>query len=144
MTWDDEPDEADLAAALERNRNWVSPSELSALGLERATGFRTTDGKPETPLDQAMRMMREASPMAAMTLIKLAQRGDSETVRLRASVEILNRAAVTGGGEDGGDPWDGVYTAALVDASPAAIQTKNELEARGISPQGIEDKDLPQ
>jgi hypothetical protein len=145
MDWDDEPNEKDLQAALERNRNWVSPEELAALGLERATGFRTPDGGPESPVDQATRIMRENAPLAAMTLVKLAKRGDSETVRLRASVEILNRAAATGGGEDGGDPWDGVYNAVLTDTqnAEAARTTKDELEAKGVTPQGIEDKDLP-
>jgi hypothetical protein len=139
MDWDDVPSEDELARANERNKAWVSPSELAALGLERATGFKSVNGEAESPVDQAARMMRENAPLAAMTLIKLAQRGDSETVRLRASVEILNRANETKGGEDNRNPWDSVYDAVMVNAQ----DTKTELEARGIQPQGIEDKDLP-
>jgi len=140
MDWDDEPSEAEFNAALERNKAWVSERELAALGLERASGFKTDTGKPESPVDQAARMMRENAPLAAMTLIKLAQRGDSETVRLRASVEILNRAASSAGGENGGNPWDDVYDKVMVSQ---VEETKAELEARGVAPQGIEDKDLP-
>jgi hypothetical protein len=139
--WDeDEPSEEEFQQRLERNKAWVTPSELAALGLERASGFKTDTGGPESPVDQAARMMRENAPLAAMTLVKLAQKGDSETVRLRASVEILNRADASKGGENGGNPWDDVYGAVMVDK---AAQTKQELEALGVVPASIEDKDLP-
>jgi hypothetical protein len=139
--WDEEePSDEEFQARLERNKAWVTPSELAALGLERASGFKTDNGGPESPVDQAARMMRENAPLAAMTLIKLAQKGDSETVRLRASVEILNRADAAGQGQNGGNPWDGVYEAVMV---TKVQETKEELESKGVQPASIEDKDLP-
>jgi hypothetical protein len=102
--------DADYERALARQKAWVSEDELAALGLERATGFKSADnGKPESPVEQANRMMRENAPMAAASLIKLAQNGDSETVRLRASIEILNRATAQGAASDGREPWADVY-----------------------------------
>lgn len=102
-------DEADIKAALERRRSWVTDDDIKALGLERATGLTTSDGSQESHLDQANRMLREAAPMAASSLVRLAQHGESETVRLRASIEILNRASAQGGGADGREPWAEVY-----------------------------------
>jgi hypothetical protein len=106
-------DEADYQQALQRQKAWVSDSELAALGLERATGFKTPDGGAESPVEQANRMMREAAPMAASSLVKLAQHGESETVRLRASIEILNRAQAQGTVGDGREPWAEVYEKVL-------------------------------
>src|SRR5690349_3229802 len=98
----------DYLEAVARRKAWVTDNDLKALGLERATGFKTDDG-PESPVEQANRMMRENAPMAAMSLIRLAQNAEAETVRLRASVEILNRATAQGTGADGREPWADVY-----------------------------------
>ena len=102
-------DEADVKAAMERRNAWLTEGDLAALGLERATGVRSADGQPETHVQQAQRMIRENAPMAAGTLVRLAQYGESETVRLRASIEILNRAEQVGSGADGREPWADVY-----------------------------------
>jgi hypothetical protein len=104
-------DEVDIQAAMERRRAWVTDDDLKALGLERATGFgqdMNTAG-PESHLDQAKRMLREAAPMAAASLVRLAQHGESETVRLRAATEILNRVEQQGAKSDGREPWAEVY-----------------------------------
>src|SRR5690349_18291790 len=101
-------EEADYQKALERQRAWVSDAELAALGLERATGIKSSSG-PEGHVEQANRMLREAAPMAAASLVKLAQSGESETVRLRASIEILNRVNAQGTAGDGREPWADVY-----------------------------------
>jgi hypothetical protein len=103
-------DEVDIAAAMERRRAWVTDDDMKALGLERATGLKAVDDSgPESHLDQAKRMLREAAPMAAASLVRLAQNGESETVRLRASVEILNRVEQQGSAKDGREPWAEVY-----------------------------------
>jgi len=101
-------EEADLQKALQAQRAWVSDAELAGLGLERATGIKSNDG-PESHVEQANRMLREAAPMAAASLVKLAQNGESETVRLRASIEILNRVNAQGAAADGREPWADVY-----------------------------------
>jgi hypothetical protein len=102
-------DEVSYQKALERRNAWVSESELAALGLERATGFKSADAKPESHVEQANRMIREAAPMAAASLVKLAQNGETEQIRLKASIEILNRAAAQGTASDGREPWADVY-----------------------------------
>jgi hypothetical protein len=89
---------------------WVTEAELAALGLDRATGIRTADGGAEGYVDQANRMIREGAPMAAASLVRLAQYSESDTIRLRAAVEILNRATVQGASSvDGREPWAAVY-----------------------------------
>jgi len=110
--------EVDIAAAMAKRRAWVTDSDLKALGLERATGFGQSDGAtgPESHVDQAKRILRENAPMAASSLVRLAQYGESETVRLRASVEILNRVEASGGGADGREPWAEVYDQILTTA----------------------------
>jgi hypothetical protein len=105
----------DYKKALDRQKAWVSDDELASLHLERRTGFGTIDGKPESPTDQAVRIMRENAPAAAQTLVKLALNGETEQVRLKASVEILNRAAAAGTGSDGRDPWANLYEDTLVE-----------------------------
>lgn len=105
---DDELD-ADYREALDRQRSWVSDRELAALGLERASGFKSVNGGPESHVEQANRMMREAAPMAAATLVRLAQNGETEQVRLKAAIEILNRVNAQGAGDDGREPWAEVY-----------------------------------
>jgi hypothetical protein len=107
MDFDDEPD--GYIEKMHERRSWVTSNDLAALGLERATGIGTMDGKQESPVEQANRMMRDAAPMAAASLVKLAQHGEAETVRLRASIEILNRASAQGTGGDGREPWADVY-----------------------------------
>jgi len=109
MAWDED---ADYQKALERQKAWVTEAELQALGLERATGIKSKDG-PESHVEQANRMLREAAPMAAASLVKLAQSGESETVRLRASIEILNRVQAQGASADGREPWAEVYDSVL-------------------------------
>src|SRR4051812_15095636 len=99
----------DYQEALARRRAFVTDSDLAALGLERSTGVKSADGQPESPVEQANRMMREAAPMAASTLVRLCQNGEAETVRLKASLEILNRASAQGTGSDGREPWSDVY-----------------------------------
>jgi hypothetical protein len=106
-------DEVDIADAMKRRAAWVSKDDLAALGLERSTGLRTTDGGPESHTDQANRILREAAPMAASSLVRIAQYGETEQARLKASIEILNRVAAQGSSEDGRDPWAGVYEAVL-------------------------------
>jgi hypothetical protein len=107
MDFDDEPE--GYADRMASQRAWVTNSDLAALGLERATGLGTKDGKQESPVEQANRMMRDNAPMAAASLVKLAQHADAETVRLRASIEILNRATAQGAATDGREPWADVY-----------------------------------
>lgn len=109
-------DEDDVRMAMERRKAWVTEDDLHALGLERATGIKSADNGSESHLDQAKRMLREAAPMAAASLVRLAQNGESETVRLRASVEILNRAEAQGAGADGREPWAEVYDQVLTTA----------------------------
>lgn len=84
------------------DKDWVSDDELQSLRMERQylVGL-----KGEGP-DQAMAILREASPAAAMQIAKLAQHADSETVRLRASVYIIDHT--TGSGEGNQDPWDDI------------------------------------
>jgi hypothetical protein len=106
MAWDED---ADYQKALERQRAWVSEDELAALGLERATGIKSSDGRAESHVEQASRMLREAAPMAAANLVRLAQNAEAETVRLKASIEILNRVAAQGAAADGREPWADVY-----------------------------------
>jgi hypothetical protein len=104
--WDEE---ADYKEALARQRAWVTDEELAGLKLERATGLKSVNSGPESHVEQANRMLREAAPMAAASLVKLAQSGESETVRLRASIEILNRVQAQGAAADGREPWAEVY-----------------------------------
>src|SRR5215213_5740301 len=99
--WDED---SDYQKAIRDNEAWVSDEDLAALTMERHTGARV-NASSESELDQAKRMIREASPMAAASIIKLAQHSDNETVRLRASTEILNRAESWGAGTDGREPW---------------------------------------
>jgi|SRR5688572_23353588 len=106
-------DDSDYQQAMQSRRAWVSNSDLAALGLERATGMATKDGSPESPVEQANRMMREAAPMAASSLVRLAQNGETEQVRLKASIEILNRASQSGTTTDGREPWAEVYDKVL-------------------------------
>jgi len=109
---DDELD-ADYRHALDRQRAWVSDRELAALGMERASGFKSVDGLPESHVDQASRMLREAAPLAASTLVRLCQNGETETVRLKAAIEILNRVQAQGTAADGREPWAEVYDQVL-------------------------------
>jgi hypothetical protein len=111
--YDDDGEEVDLERAMARQRAWVTDDELAGMALGRATGVATPDGKPETHMEQARRMLREAAPMAAASLVRLAQNAEAETVRLRASVEILTRAEQVGSGADGREPWEEVYEKAL-------------------------------
>lgn len=105
----EDEEEVDIAAAMSRRRAWVTDADMRALGLERTTGLNSKDGGYESHADQAKRLLREAAPMAASSLVRLAQHGESETVRLRASVEILNRVEAAGSGTDGREPWAEVY-----------------------------------
>jgi hypothetical protein len=105
----------DYRKALERQQAWVTDDEIKNLNLERVTGFASKDGKPEAPVDQANRIMRENAPMAAQTLVKLALRGETEQVRLKAAVEVLNRAAAAGTTADGRDPWAAFYEETAVE-----------------------------
>lgn len=106
-------DEVDIAEAMKRRDAWVTSEDLAALGLQRATGIASKDGGYESHVDQAQRMLRENAPMAAASLVRLAQYGESETVRLRASCEILNRVQAQGAGADGREPWAEVYDAVI-------------------------------
>jgi hypothetical protein len=96
------------------NRGWVSDDDVKSLATDRLSG-RYRDGDIETPNDQAKRMLRDASPMAAATLIKLAQFSDVDSVRLRASCEILSRVDSQGASDDGREPWAGVFDASAVE-----------------------------
>lgn len=98
---------------MEDNRAWVSADDLEALGLERATGLKSADGKQESHVEQSNRMIREATPMAAAMVIRLARYGETEQIRLKASLEILNRAQAQGATDDGREPWAGVYESVL-------------------------------
>jgi hypothetical protein len=106
----------DYAKALERQKAWVTDEEIANLNLERATGVYAADNKPESPTDQANRIVRQNAPMAAQTLVKLALNGETEQVRLKASIEILNRATAAGQGSDGRDPWAKLYEDTMVDS----------------------------
>jgi len=110
MMYDEE--EVDIAAAMAKRRAWVSDEEMRSLGLERATGLHSASGS-ETYVDQARRILRENAPMAASSLVRLARYAETETVRLRASIEILNRVENAGGGTDGREPWAEVYDQVL-------------------------------
>jgi hypothetical protein len=90
---------------MESEKAWVSDSDLNALMMERTTGARLKGEGSESPVAQARRMMQEAAPMAAASIIRLAQYSENETVRLRASQEVLNRADEIGNGKDGKEPW---------------------------------------
>lgn len=84
----------------------VSQDDLDMLRMERnmLTGL--------TPANQARKMLEEATPMAAMQLIRLAQNGASDSVRLKASTEILNRVGVVaedGKNGEGKEPWDNIF-----------------------------------
>jgi hypothetical protein len=111
---DDVLGDASWQAQLERRDAWVSSSDIDALTNERMAGtFR--DGDVESPQDQARRLLRDASPMAAATMIRLAQYAESESVRLRAAMEVLNRADQAGGSQDGREPWAAVYDSSAVE-----------------------------
>jgi hypothetical protein len=63
-------------------------------------------------VQQARKILDEASPMAAAELVRLARHAQSETVRLRASVEILNRVGVNEGAgrnDAGQEPWTDLF-----------------------------------
>lgn len=84
----------------------VSQEDLDALHMEREilTGL--------TPANQARKILDEASPMAAMQLVRLAQHGATDTVRLNASKEILNRVGVVEGdgkNGEGKEPWENLF-----------------------------------
>jgi hypothetical protein len=70
-------------------------------------------------------MLREAAPMAAASLVRLAQNGESETVRLRASIEILNRVEAQGASADGREPWAEVYDQVLTTKDVEAFANKD-------------------
>jgi hypothetical protein len=103
----------DFQKSLERSKAWVTDEELKNLLLERATGLYA-DGKAETPVDQANRIMRENAPMAAQTLVRLALNGETEQVRLKAAITILDRADKAGTSADGRNPWDALYEETIV------------------------------
>jgi hypothetical protein len=64
---------------------------------------------------QARRILSDAAPMAAMTLVNLAQYSEAPSVRLRAATEILNRTA-DAGQQDGKDPWENLYAKVVTGA----------------------------
>jgi hypothetical protein len=116
--WDDGRDDADYQGALKRQQAWVSDEEIRELTNARITSQVVT-GRVESPVDQAKRMMREAAPMAAQSLIRLAQNSDNDSVRLRASTEILNRAEGAGT-VDGKEPWAEFFEDASNEAAEIA------------------------
>lgn len=106
--WNDDVNPDDYDRALQARKSWVSESDLSSLMLERQTITQ------ETEIQQAQRILREAAPMAASSLVRLAQYGETETVRLRASIEILNRSEQMT--ENGKEPWADFFDTTAVEA----------------------------
>jgi len=84
----------------------VSDDDLAALKMEREMLTH------QTPVQQARTILEEASPMAALQLVRLAQMATNENVRLRAATEILNRTGVEKGdgkNEEGKEPWSDLF-----------------------------------
>jgi hypothetical protein len=98
----------DYDRALNSHKAWVTPEELAGLQLGREVV------EDMSPVDQARRIMLENAPMAAMSLVRLAQFGETENVRLRASIEILNRADQAGT-VNGKEPWADLYDTTSVE-----------------------------
>jgi len=101
----------------------VSNADLEALKMDRTllTG--------QTSVQQARSIIEEASPMAAMQLVNLARFATSETVRLRASTEILSRAGVEAGegkSDDGKEPWSDLFDKVVKEISSQAEAYANK------------------
>ena len=89
--------------------DWVSQADLESLRMDRQYLVGLNGSGPT----QATAILNEASPAAAMQVVKLALHGESETIRLRASTYILDRTM----GESGsGDPWEGMQEKVIKDA----------------------------
>jgi hypothetical protein len=91
------------------DKDWVNEEDLMALRMNR----QYLVGLQESGPSQAMNILREASPAAAMEMVKLALHADSETVRLRASQYILDKTIGDGG--EGANPWDDIVGATVKD-----------------------------
>jgi len=113
MGWD--PDDGEVERLRSQDRAWVSDDDISALLMERLTGAKT-DGDSESPTAQARRMIQEASPMAAASLVRLAQHSEHDSIRMRAALEILNRAEAMGATVDGKEPWAELIDTTSVEA----------------------------
>lgn len=95
MSGDDKPDPYTLSKA------WVSDDDLDALKMDR-----TVFHQDSTPAAMARRILAENSPAAAMSLVKLALHGDSESVRLNAAKQVLAFSFDQGSDGDGREPWE--------------------------------------
>jgi hypothetical protein len=80
--------------------DWVSQADLESLRMGRQYLVGLSGSGPS----QAQAILDEASPAAAMQVVKLALHGDSESVRLQASRYILDRTVAQDGG-GANDPW---------------------------------------
>jgi hypothetical protein len=120
------------------SKAWVSDNDLEALKMDRTVFHRD-----ETPPAMARRILAENSPAAAMSLVKLALHGESESVRLNASKEVLRLAYEQGSDGDGREPWEGVYEKVMTDvdamlreASQHRAGKSNKDEDDGLEPFG--------
>jgi hypothetical protein len=68
------------------DREWVPDEALAALRMERDL---TANGETEEALSR--RLLREAAPQAALSLIHMATHGSTERVRMDASKYVLER-----------------------------------------------------
>jgi hypothetical protein len=94
--------------------DWVSDDDIEALGLEKAVHG------DESMTALAERMLVEAAPMAARTIVHLATNpGTNDRVRLTAAQYIMDRTCGKIGegnkNEDGKAVWDDVFDAVTVE-----------------------------
>jgi hypothetical protein len=119
MSGDDKPDPYTLSKA------WVSDDDLDALKMDR-----TVFHQDSSPAAMARRILAENSPAAAMSLVKLALHGESDSVRLSAAKQVLLFAFEQGSDGDGREPWEILYDKILSDVEShlkeAAQHTKSE------------------
>jgi hypothetical protein len=99
--------------------DWVSQADLESLRMDRQYLVGLTGSGPT----QATAILNEASPAAAMQVVKLALHGESETVRLRAATYILDRTV--GDSTGSGDPWEGMQEKVIKDVE--AFLAENSL-----------------
>jgi hypothetical protein len=110
------------------SKAWVTDDDLEALKMERTVFHRD-----ETPAAMARRIISEASPAAAASLVKLALHGASEQVRLSASKHVLQLAFEQGSDGDGREPWEDMYGKVMTDVEGMLKEAAQHASAGGVN-----------
>lgn len=126
MTSDQNPMDPYLAS-----KAWVSDDDLESLKMDR-----TVFHQDQTPTAMARRILAENSPAAAMSLVKLALHGESESVRLNAAKHVLQLALEQGSEGDGREPWEGMYDKVMSDITEHLIEAAKVSKAEGKGNKG--------